>query len=251
MVVAVAVLVVLTVAVAAFVLAPSLGERRIAYDRAPDRPLPFGYRMAWLAIRTDDTQRVIDVLGLDQVKASNWNSGLGSIYSEELGETHMFVAPAVEGWTFVIGLGLPHPLGATFHDKATPFLLELGGAFAEVQYYFSYPVIDFFAWARVIDGRLVRAFAIGDDGVVWNKGKPSRKETAMGLKLFELRGIQGRRGDAGGELLLYPTEDHVIALAADWSLDPTRVDARRAEPGLGYVGLAPRRWRPERVRRAA
>lgn len=73
----------------------------------------------------------------------------------------------------------------------------------------------------------------------------------MGLKLFELRGIQGRRGDAGGELLLYPTEDHVIGLAAEWSLDPTRVDARRAEPGLGYVGLAPQRWRPERVRKAA
>jgi len=250
-VITVAVLVVLTVAVAAFVLAPRLDGRRIGYDREPDRPLPFGYRMAWLALRTNDTQRVIDVLGLEHVTASNWNCGLGTVYSEEFGETHVFVAPALEGWTFVIGLALPHPLGAGFHDKATPFLLELGGAFAEVQYYFSYPVIDFFAWARVIDGRLARAFAIGDEGVIWNKGKPSPKERAMGLKLFDLRGIQGRRGDAGGELLLYPTEDHLIALAAEWSLDPTRVDARRAEAGLGYVGLAPQRWRPERVRRAA
>jgi hypothetical protein len=250
-VIAIGVLVVLTVAVAAFVLAPRLVQRRLTYERAPDRPLPFGYRMAWLAIRTADTQRVIDVLGLTRVKAANWNSGLGTAYSEELGETHVFVAPPVEGWTFVIGLALPHPLGAAFHDKATPFLLELGGAFGEVQYYFSYPVIDFFAWARVIDGRLARAFAIGDEGVIWNKGKPSHKERAMGLKLFELRGIQGRRGDAGGELLLYPTEDHVIGLAAEWSLDPTRLDARRTEPGLGYVGLAPQRWRPERMRKAA
>jgi hypothetical protein len=250
-VITIGVLVVLTVAVAAFVLAPRLVQRRMAYERAPDRPLPFGYRMAWLAIRTADTQRVIDVLGLARIKAANWNSGLGSAYSEELGETHVFVAPPVEGWTFVVGLALPHPLGAAFHDKTTPFLLELGGAFAEVQYYFSYPVIDFFAWARVIDGRLARAFAIGDEGVIWNKGKPSHKERAMGLKLFELRGIQGRRGDAGGELLLYPTEDHVIGLAAEWGLDPTRIDARRTEPGLGYVGLAPQRWRPERMRKAA
>lgn len=247
----VVILVLLTVAVSAFWLAPRLGERRLRHDRAPDRPQPFGYRMAWLAIRTTDTQQVIDALGLKSVQASNWSSGLGTAYSEELGETHVFVAPPVEGWTFVIGLPLPHPLGPAFHDKATPFLLELGGAFSEVQYYFSYPVIDFFAWARVVDGRLVRAFAIGDEGVIWNKGRPSRPERAMGLRLFELRGIQGRRGDAGGELLLYPTEDHVIALAAQWSLDPTRIDARRVDPALGYVGLAPRRWRPERVRKAA
>ena len=177
--------------------------------------------------------------------------GLGAVYSEELGETHVFVSPPVEGWTFVIGLPLPHPLGAAFHDKATPFLLELGGAFPDAQYYFSYPVIDFFAWARVVDGRLERAFAIGDEGIIWNKGKPSQIERTMGLRLFELRGIQGRRGDAGGELLLHPTEDHVIALAAQWGLDPTRLEARRSEPALGYVGLAPRRWRPERLRRAA
>lgn len=251
MVFAVAVLVVLTVGLAAFVLAPRLVERRLSFDRAADRPLPFGYRMAWLAIRTGDTQRVIDALRLERVEASNWNSGLGTVYSEEFGETHVFVSPPVEGWTFVVGLALPHPLGAAFHDKTTPFLLELGGAFAEVQYYFSYPVIDFFAWARVVDGRLERAFAIGDEGIIWNKGRPSPRERTMGLKLFELRGIQGRRGDAGGELLLYPTEDHVIALAAEWGLDPTRLEARRAEPGLGYVALAPRRWRPERVRRAA
>lgn len=250
-VISVTVLVVLTIWVAGSVLAPRLGPQRLGFDRSPDRPLPFGYRMAWLALRTTDTHHVIDVLGLAHVRASNWNCGLGTVYSDDYGETHIFVSPAVDGWTFVIGLPLPHPLGAGFQDKATPFLLELGGAFPEVQYYCSYPVIDFFAWARVVEGRLARAFAIGDEGVIWNKGRPSPKERAMGLRLFELRGIQGRRGDAGAELLLHPTEDHLIALAAEWSLDPTRVDARRAQAGLGYVGLAPRRWRPERVRRAA
>jgi hypothetical protein len=148
-------------------------------------------------------------------------------------------------------LPLPHPLGRNFLDKATPLLLELGGHFDEVQYYFCYPDIDFFAWARVSEGALVRAFAAGDTGVLWNKGRPTREEKSLGLKLFELRGMRGRRGDLGGELLLHPTEDHVMRLAGMWGVDPTRIDARQGDFRLGYLGMAPVRWRPERIRRAA
>ena len=130
-------------------------------------------------------------------------------------------------------------------------MLELGGQFVEVQYYFSSPDVDFLGWARVIEGKIVRAFAIGDEGVLWNRGKPTREEKATGLKLFELRGVRGRRGDAGGEIVLYPTEEHVFHLAGKWSLDPTRVDKVVTEPGIGYVCVAPPSWRAERHRKAA
>ena len=162
---------------------------------------------------------------------------------------HVFVSPPVDGWTFVVGLPLPHPVGRAFADKCTPLLLDLGAQFPEVQYYFTYPLIDFFAWARIKDGRLVRAFAIGDEGIVWNKGRTTREEKALGLKLFELRGVRGRKGDAGGEIILYPTEDHVMRIAAGWSLDPTMLGEAPAEASIGYVGLAPLRWRPERLRK--
>ena len=247
----IAIMIFATIAVAALVLAPRIGAGQIVYDLQPDRPIAFGYRMAWLAIRTRDTQRVIEALGLSGVHSTNWNTGLGSVYGNELGESHMFVSPPVNGWTLVAGLSLPHPLGKNFADKSTPLLLDLGGEFIEVQYYFTYPMIDFFAWARVIDGRLVRAFAIGDEGILWNKGKPSKEEKAMGLKLFELRGVKGRRGDAGGELVMYPTEDHVRRLAAKWSLDPTALGSSRVEPSLGFIGRAPARWRAERLRKSA
>jgi hypothetical protein len=240
-----------TVAVAAFVLMPQLATVRLVYDAKPDRPHPFGYKMAWLAIRTRDTAAVLQHLGLSDTKAANWQSGLGTVYDDKLGETSVFVTPPVNGWTFVVGLPLPHPVGRRFIDKSTPFLLDLGTDFVEVQYFFSYPLIDFYAWARVIDGKMVRAFAIGDEGVVWNKGRPTKEEKAMGLKLFELRGVRGRTGDAGGEILLYPTESHMMQLAAKWSIDPTSLEKVPAEPGHGYVGTVPASWRPERIRKAA
>jgi hypothetical protein len=163
----------------------------------------------------------------------------------------VFVSPPVNGWTFVVGLALPHPVGRGFVDKATPLLERLGREFVEVQYFFSYPLIDFHAWARLIDGRVVRAFAIGDEGMLWNTGRPTKEEKALGLRLFELRGVRGRKGDAGGEMILYPTEDHVMRLAARWSIDPTTLDAAKAEPGVGVSAFAPAAWHAERLRKAA
>ncbi len=42
-----------------------------------------------------------------------------------------------------------------------------------------------------------------------------------------------------------------MKLAGKWSLDPTRIGDAKAEPALGFVGIAPASWRPERVARKA
>jgi hypothetical protein len=142
-------------------------------------------------------------------------------------------------------------MGRSFIDKATPLLVDLGGRFVEVQYFVAFPPVDFFAWARMLDGRIVRAFAIGDEGILWSKGKTTKEERALGLKLFELRGVRDRRGDAGGPLILHPTEDHVMQVARKWSLDPTALSANSAPPAMGQLARAPAAWRVERQRKSA
>lgn len=251
MLIAIGLMIAATIAIVVVVLGPSLHATRYVFDVKPDRPAAFGYKMAWLAVRTRDSNRVAQVLRLTDVERCNWNSGIGSAYDATLGADRIFVSPPVNGWTFVVGLSLPHPVGQAFVDKCTPLLLDLGTEFAEAQYFFTYPLIDFYAWGRVIDGKLVRAFAISDEGIVWNKGKATKEEKALGLKLFELRGVRGRKGDAGGEMILYPTEDHVMTIAARWSTDPTKLDHGAAEPSVGIVGRAPQHWRSERIRKAA
>lgn len=242
----------LTVAVAAYTLAPHMAEGRVVYGQEPDRPAPFGHKMAWLAVRTRDPAAVVEELELVGAEPCNWSSGIGTVYDDALGSDHVFVSPPVNGWTFVVGLALPHPIGRTFTDKCTPVLTRLGRRFVEVQYFFAYPPIDMFAWARFLDGRLVRAFAIGDSGIIWNKGRSTKEERALGFKLLDFRGIKGRKGDAGGEIVFYPTEEHVLRLAGRWSEDPTKLDAdtAAASPSLGYIALAPAAWRPERLRKA-
>lgn len=248
----VALLIAATLAIAVFRLGPHMARGRVLFDTRPDRPKPFGYGMAWLAVRARDPKVVLEALGIASAAPCNWDSGIGTVYDQALGEGHVFISPPVNGWIFVVGLSLPYPAGGGFVDKFTPTMIGLGARFAEVQYYFSYPLIDFFAWARLIDGRLVRAFAVGDEGVVMNKGRTTQEERGLGLKLFELRGVKGRKGDAGGELILHPTEEHVMRLAQRWSLDPTRLDTSAGSgAGLGFIALAPASWRAERLRNTA
>jgi len=240
----------LTVGTAAFLLAPRIAKETVVYDAEPDRPKVFGYRMGWLAIRTRDTEGVVERLGLSNTLTANWDNGLGTVYAEDHEDTAVFVSPPVNGWTFVVGLALPQPISKAFVDKTIPLLLDLGSQFIEVQYFLAYPALDAFAWARVIDGKLVRAYAINDEGVVWNKGKPMREEKTLGIKLYEVRGVKRKKSDAAGELILYPTEQHIMKLASKWSLDPTTLDDLAIGPAHGILGHAPSRWRPERLRRA-
>ncbi len=251
MILSILIMVMATVALAAFKLAPRIGQGRVIYPETPDTPVAFGYQMAWLAIRTRDTAAVVQSLGLDNGQPCNWNAGIGTVYHPKLGQNHVFVSPPVNGWTFVVGLPLPQPMGRLFVDKATPLLTDLGRRFVEVQMFIAFPPVDLFAWARVIDGRIVRAFAVGDDGVIWNQGKTTREERALGLKLFELRGVRDRRGDAGGPLILHPTEHHVLQVARKWSLDPTALGAKSAGEAMGLIARAPGHWRVERMRKAA
>jgi hypothetical protein len=246
----IAAMIAITVA-AAFWLARQSTDDQVVLDTVPDRPCAFGCAMAWLAIRNADPDEVIEELRLIEPTPCNWNSGIGAVYDHRLAGTHVFVSPPVRGWTFVVGLPLPHPVGRGFIDKCTPLLVDLGGRFTEVQYFFSYPLIDFYAWARVRDGRLVRAFAVTDEGIAWNKGRASKEERGLGLKLFELRGVEGRKGDAGGELILHPTEDHVMRLAHLWGLDPTTLHTVSAQVGLGTIAIAPAGWRSARARKIA
>lgn len=241
-----------TVAVIALVMAPRMAEGRVVFDTTPDRPCPFGYRMAWIAVRTRDTRAVAAALGLLDPQLANWATGIGGIYDRAIGESHIYVTPPVNGWTFVVGLALPHPVAGGFADKCMPLLAGLGSRFSEVQYYMAYPPIDLFAWVRIIDGRLQRAFAIGDEGVILSQGKTTKDERSLGLKLFELRGVKGRKGDAGGALMLHPTEEHVMRLAGRWSIDPVNIEkAPKGNPAVGIIGAAPPGWRLERMRKAA
>ncbi|MGE0630204.1 MAG: hypothetical protein AB7O43_20610 [Hyphomicrobiaceae bacterium] len=249
MILVIFVLLVLTILAAAFVMAPLIREERIVFDMTPDAPAPFGEGMAWLAVKTRDAARVADVLNLTPLQQANWQTGIGTIYDERLGESHVYLAPPVDGWTFVVGLALPQPLGRSFVDKCTPMLLDLSAAFPEAQYFLAYPPLDCYGWARVNGGKLVRAFAVNDAGVIWNKGRAGKPERALGLQRVEIKFGRGSKSNVNPPVLIYPTEAHVLHIASCWSIDPTSIAAKQPEAELGYICAPPPQWRPERLRR--
>ena len=90
-----------------------------------------------------------------------------------------------------------------------------------------------------------RVLAMGGEGVLWNAGRPTPEEKAAGLKL-PAPGKHAARS-IWHDTHTYPGEEHVIRLAAEWSLDPTTIDRRDAVASLGYVGRAPAVWRLKRI----
>jgi hypothetical protein len=240
-----------TVAIIALAIAPRLSDRRVVFTDTPDTPKPFGYSMSWLAVKTEDTAAVIDCLGLEGGVAANWNSGIGTIYDTHLGDQHIYVAPPVKGWTLIAGVALPHPVGHAFADKLTPLLADLARRFPDVQYYAAFPIIDFFGWSRWHKGKQVRTFIIGDDGVIIDHGRLTPQEKILGLKLYDLRGIKDRKGDAGGAIVLYPTEEQIIRLASAWSCNPLHLDKMNTAPATGLIDRVPIAWRAERLKRKA
>ena len=251
MLISVVVLVILTTIIAAAFVVPRLVPRDVHLANVPDQPRAFGRDMAWLALRTKDSNAVTAALGLSGLRPANWNSGVGAIYDPEISDSLIFISPPINGWTIVAGESLPLPAGRTFVDKATPLLRRLGNEFPSVQYFASFPIIDFYAWVRIEKSRRVRAFAIGEAGIVWDSGKPSQEERQLGLSFVEIRGIRERHGDLGGQLQLHPTEQHVFAVAGGWSLNPMAMETFAAPSGVGWIADAPRSWRPERVRKVA
>lgn len=250
--------VILFAALCALAASLLVGRRRLTRSRdlmapppEPSLPQPFGYKMSWIAVRTRDTARLIKALDVVDFARATWSDGIREIYDERTPTRRIFITPPIGDWTLVAGLSLPHPLGPAFIDKCTPLITRLSQTFGETHYFFSFPLLDFFAWAKAKDGDLVRAFACGDEGIIWNRGRLTAEERELSLKFFELRGIEDRHGDLGGDMQMMPTEDQVLRLAGRWSVDPSRLDDSEDQRGFGYVALTPQAWRSERVRKSA
>lgn len=222
---------------------------RVADDTASPAPdttdipgvVGFGYKTAWFAVRGTETGQVIDALGLEDVKHKGWAQGL-----EAVGEGSVFVTPPVDGWVLiVVGLELC-PDTQDKIDRIEELLLDLSSRFGTTQYFASYRVVDFVAWARAQDGKLLSAvsFCSELDGFVWLAGAMSADERALGL-IYEGHDLAEwseayfdalEHGDDDARGL---DEEVVIQLAGAWSIDPTTLESRTDVNATGWLARWP------------
>lgn len=184
----------------------------------PERPQAFGLKCKWLALPAQDAQAVAQALGLRGVVPCSWKEGLARAHEEN----GVFLTPPLQGWCLVVG-DVPEPTEEAAHDPALLQLGELSQKFGSAQLFCCHRVSDIFAWARASEGSIERAFASSPDDVDWRMGKSTPVEAAF--HFFDATSPDAAT-DAYWERedLEYPSEEHVLAVARAWSLDPTTLE---------------------------
>lgn len=211
-----------------------LAERSqsLKIDETPDSPSSFGYKMSWLAIRTESPKQVVDLLPIDSRQRANWRSGIASAYN---GRT--FVSPPVDGWVFVVSHRLPQ-LGSDVDPNAWSRLMQsLAACFDDVQYFGTHRVVEFHAWARFLNGKEQRAYAyLGERGeMLVNRGEQTAGEREPGYEFSDES--LSELDESELENVSIPDEDDVMEVAGKWSINPLTLDDRQSPVGVGWVGL--------------
>lgn len=175
------------------------------------RPLHFPMPARWLALRSTNTAAVRELFGVTSAPATPWSEALARSRMRRI-----FVSQPVDGWTLVIGGGVPDP--AQDIDAAYRFLTRASFALGEVHFYAADRVLNFHTWARLDDGRVTRAYGWAGE-TLWNEGRVTLEERLLGLRCraYGEEPEPVRYGDAPPEL--HNTE-RVILLARRWSIDP-------------------------------
>ncbi|MFO1093965.1 MAG: hypothetical protein U0992_11735 [Planctomycetaceae bacterium] len=201
-------------------------------DTTPDKPVAFGYKMSWLAVRASEPSEVIASLTIDKVQPANWATGVDAAY-----DGHTFISPSIDGWVFVLSHRLPELGHEPAVEKWTSIMRRLSTTHGEAQYFGTHRVSGFVAWSRWRSGSEERAFAYGDETLV-DRGSRTPGEIELNHDYFDSNSPEAK-DDAYWERtdLEHPDEEHVMEVAGKWSINPQSLEARTTPLGCGYIGL--------------
>lgn len=174
-----------------------------------DEPIPFGYKTSWLCVEARDPEEVAKALGLRNPRPANWKGSL-----KALDQGKVFITPEMRGYVLVREYDRDDGIEVLLEKLKE--LTKPGGSFRQVQCYASHRVVDYAFWAKVEDGKVVRAYGwCGEEGrVLINEGAvtPQEEQIGMGNPLIE--------GEEDWSAFDTPDEKSVIELAALWGIDP-------------------------------
>lgn len=192
---------------------------RPATGSDPDAPVSFGYKCNWLCVKADSPLEVIEKLGLKNAEPSNWDKGIEMAYNG-----YRFVSPSLDGYVLVVNFGMD------ILTLAPDLLDEKAKLFPELQFFVTQRVSDYHAWAKYINGEMVRGYGwCGCDGTVFlNKGALTPEEEKLGFTNLL------PNEEADWEVHVTPDEEYVMELAALWGIDPS-FSAKDYPRSMGYI----------------
>lgn len=201
----------------------------------PSVPVPFGYKMGWFVVRSADTAKVAQTIGLHSQTQASWQDGIDGAYTRGL----TFVTPPVNGtpsalgpgnkvqWIAIVGeraMGSPS-VSLVSSDAVAKNVARLSSTFQEAQGFATDRATGYVHWIWAKAGRVQRYFAyVGNRGELLTNGGPitgpERKMPFPSLLKGEWQ----------------PSEADVMAVASGWSFDPSRLSWASGPVAFGLVG---------------
>ena len=209
--------IVVCVGVLRWVVRRELGRRSLArplFDGPQFSAAVFEAPNRWLAVRSQNLQAIQAALGVQHPRACSWSDALTTPF-----EPRLFISPPVQGWIVVMGCDLPDPVDDI--DECYKFLTGLSRKLGEVQFFSRHRAVSHHSWARLSDGKVMRAYAWAGE-TLWNQGPVTAAERDLKMRCLTYTENSDVLGLAERDLLALNTE-RVVRLAASWSVDPTAV----------------------------
>ena len=185
-------------------------------SRNPDKPINFGIKTIWCAVKSDNHLIIADFLKFDKTKTCNWIEGTIRAY-----EWGVFIMPAINNWVIIHGWGLPIPNTQNDMRNSDKFLNSLSKEFGEAQMFGNHRVSSSAFWMKSEKGELKRIYIVGD-GTGGMIGEPTEIERKWNLIDCSSPKIDDKEYRDNH---LYPGEDEVIEVAGNWSVNPMEIES--------------------------
>lgn len=198
-----------------------------------DKPIDFGYKIDWIAVKTDNKKRIAEILGLKNVQPSNWESGIETAYNDGV-----FITPQIGQWTLAVGMKLVNDAKLEDINQLENTLNKLSTEFGEAQSLGTHRVVEYHHWLKSINGKITRVYSyIGERGENI-KVFGELTEPEIGLNLFNSLSKEAESDEYWErEDLDYANEELVMKIAENWSVNPTKLTERTdIKNELGLIG---------------
>lgn len=209
-------------------------QKALAVSNILDKPLDFGYKMVWIAVKTNQKKRLAEIIKLKKTKQVNWKSGIETAY-----EDGIYITPQIGEWTLITGNGLVNKRDDKENMAAVEILLNyLSTEFGEAHFFGTNRVVEYHSWMKSKNGKMERIYSYLGESMENIKvfGEPTKAEE--GLKLFNSLS-EDAKNEAYFERedLTYADEMLVMEIAEKWSVNPTKLSTRTdIKKELGLAG---------------
>lgn len=204
----------------------------------PDAPFSL-FDINWLAVKGGETEPMLEALGLTDPQPVTWPQGIGAVCGDcwdfdanlNAPMSRVYVTPQVAGWRLAIGgwlaMGPAQEESINAYTKIAEYCRRLSAGYGEAHAFMSQGRMDCYGWILARDGRVVRTYVW--DGVEdVNEGTPTPPELRM------------RTATNDGGRSWQPSESAVMAMAAEYSIDPRAFTPETPWSGSGV--LAKTEW---------